>query len=125
MKYYTILDAVLLPIYIIFILMAANIYAKNRRDKDELYKYYLPGLIAKIVGGLGLAFVYTLYYSGGDTTEYFNNVLAAQRLAFYDFDAFWHVMTEKANASLLLFFNSETGGIWSYKPSSNNPIAET
>lgn len=109
MQYYSILDAILLPIYSIIILMAANIYAKNRKETEPLYRYYMPGLIAKMVGGLGLAFVYTLYYTGGDTLEYYSNVLAAQKLAIYNFDSFWHVMTAEANTSLLYYFNSETG----------------
>ena len=88
MEHYTILDAVLLPIYTIIILVAANIYAKKRKETQPLYRYYMPGLVAKMIGGLGVALVYTLYYPGGDTIEYYSNVLALQNLAMYNGDSF-------------------------------------
>lgn len=109
MEHYTILDAVLLPIYMIIILVAANIYAKNRKEAQPLYRYYMPGLIAKMIGGLGVALVYTLYYPGGDTIEYYSNVLALQNLAMYNADSFWNVMISKGDNSLLFYFNTETG----------------
>lgn len=89
--------------------MAANIYARKKKEENPIYNYFMLGLLAKIVGGLGLAFVYTIYYPGGDTTEYFRNVIAVQRLAIIDFDSFWHVMTEPPTNSHLYYFNNETG----------------
>ena len=109
MEHYTILDAVLLPIYTIIILVAANIYAKKRKETQPLYRYYMPGLVAKMIGGLGVALVYTLYYPGGDTIEYYSNVLALQNLAMYNADSFWNVMISKGDNSLLFYFNTETG----------------
>jgi hypothetical protein len=109
MEHYTILDAVLLPIYTIIILVAANIYAKKRKETQPLYRYYMPGLVAKMIGGLGVALVYTLYYPGGDTIEYYSNVLALQNLAMYNADSFWNVMISKGDKSLLFYFNTETG----------------
>jgi len=69
----------------------------------------MPGLIFKIIGGLGLAFVYLFYYPGGDTTSYFGNAMILSKLAVYDFDSLWHVFWSKANTSLYSYFNSETG----------------
>ncbi len=109
MSYYTLLDFILLPVYLIIILMTANIYAKKKMVTEPYYRYFTLGLTAKIVGGLGLAFVYTIYYPGGDTTEYFRNVKSLEGLALFDFDSFWHVVTQPATNSNMLFFNSETG----------------
>ncbi|MBK7887564.1 MAG: hypothetical protein IPJ86_09805 [Bacteroidetes bacterium] len=109
MQHYSVLDFILLPIYLLVILMAANIYARKKKEENPIYNYFMLGLLAKIVGGLGLAFVYTIYYPGGDTTEYFRNVIAVQRLAIIDFDSFWHVMTEPPTNSHLYYFNNETG----------------
>ncbi|MBL0097768.1 MAG: hypothetical protein IPP46_15660 [Bacteroidetes bacterium] len=44
--------------------MAANIYARKKREENPIYNYFMLGLIAKIVGGLGLAFVYTYLLPG-------------------------------------------------------------
>lgn len=98
-----------MPVYLIIILMLANIYANKKKVAEPYYAYFTLGLIAKIVGGLGLAFVYTIYYSGGDTTEYFRNVKSLEGLALFDFESFWYVLTHPAANSNMLFFNSETG----------------
>jgi len=89
--------------------MTANIYARKKMILEPAYKFYLRGLFAKIIGGLGLAFVYTLYYPGGDTIQYFLDSLACQKLMFIDFKSFWIVFTEKANITHYYYFNSETG----------------
>lgn len=71
MQYINIQDLILTPFFLLIILLIENIY-KNRKIKEEpLYRFYLPGLLAKLMGGLGVCFVYTLYYNGGDTLQYF------------------------------------------------------
>ena len=65
--------------------MTANIYANKKKLTEPYYAYFTLGLTAKIVGALGLAFVYTIYYPGGDTTEYFRNVTSLEGLALFDF----------------------------------------
>ncbi len=89
--------------------MIANIYANKKKITEPCYAYFTLGLTAKIIGALGLAFVYTIYYPGGDTTEYFRNVTSLEGLALFDFDSFWYVLTQPASNSNMLFFNSETG----------------
>ena len=106
---YSLLDFIVLPVYLIVILMAANIYSGKKMVEQPFYAYFTLGLLVKIIGGLGVALVYTLYYPGGDTTEYFRNVTALQNLAFYDLSSFWYVMTETASNSSMLYFNNETG----------------
>jgi hypothetical protein len=109
MQFYSFLDLVVLPIYLAIILILANIHAKKMIEKDPIYKYYVPGLAVKIFGGLGLAFVYTFYYPGGDTIQYFWDSLSFQKLIFVDFKSFWHVLTNKAEVENYYYFTSETG----------------
>jgi hypothetical protein len=109
MQFYSLLDLVILPIYLAIILLLANIHAKKMIEKDPIYKYYLPGLMVKILGGLGLAFVYTFYYPGGDTIQYFWDSLSFQKLMFVDFGSFWHVLLNKAEVANYYYFTSETG----------------
>jgi hypothetical protein len=73
------------------------------------YKYMLTGLIAKLVGGIGLALVYTVYYPGGDTLQYYWDSLAFQKLMFVDFKSFWFVLNNKAEVANYYYFNDETG----------------
>lgn len=109
MRFYSILDLVFGPLYLLLILVIANVYANKMRILHPEYKYFLNGLIAKIIGGVGLAFVYTVYYPGGDTLQYFSDALAFQKLVFVDFDSFMVVFFKKADISNFLYFNSETG----------------
>lgn len=109
MQYYSFVDVIFLPIYLIIILIAGNIYARRMVKIDPIYDFYLTGLIAKIIGGLGLAFVYTIYYPGGDTVQYFLDSLALQKLLFVDYKSFFTVMTNKPDISNFYYFSTETG----------------
>lgn len=109
MQYYSIVDFIFFPIYVILILVTARIYAGKMRETDPIYRYYVRGLSAKILGGIGLVFVYTLYYPGGDTIQYYMDSLALQKLVFVDFGSFWHVFTNKAEISNYYYFTPETG----------------
>jgi len=109
MQFYSIVDLLFGPLYLMLILISGNIYRKKMMVKYPEYKYYLNGLIAKITGGIGLAFVYSFYYPGGDTIQYFFDSLAFQKLIFVDFHSFWTVFTNKATITNFFYFNDETG----------------
>ncbi len=109
MQFYSLVDIVFGPIYLAILLISASIYANKKKLTQPEYKYYLPGLGAKILGGLGLAFVYSFYYPGGDTLQYFFDAMTFQKLVFVDFDSFLHVFFRKADISNFYYFTSETG----------------
>jgi hypothetical protein len=62
----------LAPIYLGIVLMLA-LFIRNRNiRKKPYYKYYVPAVICKLIGGIGVCIVYTYYYKeGGDATNYF------------------------------------------------------
>jgi hypothetical protein len=76
----------LAPLYAVVVLVI-SIFVRNANIKKKpYYKYFVPGVICKIIGGLGLCFVYTFYYRiGGDVTNYY---LAARTFVnvLYDFN---------------------------------------
>ncbi len=109
MNVYSLLDILFVPVYLFIILFATRLYQSKRVLDHPEYKYMLPGLIAKLVGGIGLALVYTVYYPGGDTLQYYWDSLAFQKLMFVDFKSFWHVLTSKAEYTNYYYFNDETG----------------
>lgn len=65
-------DALLTPLYVIAILFIAHKFTINRLQKEKLYKYFLPGLILKMIGAVALGLVYFYHYKGGDTINYYN-----------------------------------------------------
>ena len=71
-----IFDLLLAPLYLIIVLYLAYKYKTKHEHKDEAYRYFLPGLIAKITGAIGLGLVYFFYYGGGDTVNYFYTACA-------------------------------------------------
>jgi hypothetical protein len=109
MQYLSINDFVFVPFWLAIILVIARIYRNRMIATNPEYKYYLPGLYAKLFGGFGLIMVYTLYYPGGDTVQYFNDAVVIAKLLFYNPSNFFHIMTHPHSPSVYYYFNSETG----------------
>lgn len=72
----SILDTLLAPFYLALVLFFAYKYKAKHENEHPAYKYFIPGLLAKIVGAVGLGLVYYFYYGGGDTVNYFNTASA-------------------------------------------------
>jgi hypothetical protein len=76
------------------LLYANTVRVKNLRKNKGYYKYLLPALICKIVGGISLCLIYTFYYSyGGDVTNYFlTSVTFVNSLYSGDFELFGQIL---------------------------------
>lgn len=58
---------------------------KNMRLKEAPeYRYYILGLMAKMLGGLAFSLVYFYYYQGGDALTFFLGGVAMRNLALID-----------------------------------------
>lgn len=95
--------------------MAALLYAhyikqKNIYDKPE-YKYFVNGLILRIVGAISLGLVYFFYYGGGDTINYHQTANAYAKLIFVDTDAFFNG-----------WFGGETNQYFSFNEFTGYPV---
>src|ERR1700733_5952064 len=73
-------EIIVLPFYLLIIYLVANRIKKKRIDENPLYKFYVWGLFAKIIGGIGLVIIYMYWWNGGDTTSYFESSLAMKNL---------------------------------------------
>ena len=92
-------DVLLPPFYLAVIFFYANsVVNKNIRTK-KYYRYLLPGLACKIVGGIGLCLVYTFYYTdGGDVTNYFlSTTTFVNSLLSLDFSKFSEMFDYRHN----------------------------
>jgi len=84
-------DLLLTPIYIGVILMIAFNYKNNKQyfQKLDYYKYFMPALICKLIGAIGICLIYSFYYTGGDVISYyltaktFVNVLYSGRIGLF------------------------------------------
>lgn len=87
--YLTVFDLLLPPFYLLMAI-AYGYYVKNKniRENPE-YKYFIPGLMARIFGAMALGLVYFFYYDGGDTTNYHQTASAFAKLLFENREDFW------------------------------------
>lgn len=81
---FSILDILLPPIYLIIIYLISKRIRDKNVQKNPAYKFYLPGLFIKFIGGIGVCLVYTVYYSHGDTISYYTSTLNMANLLFLD-----------------------------------------
>lgn len=73
-------DICLLIIYLFVIYLGAILYVQKQRKVNNIYRYFIPALSIKIMGGLVYAFYHIYVYKGGDTFVFFN---AAKDLTNY------------------------------------------
>jgi hypothetical protein len=92
-----IFDLLLAPFYLVLVFFIASNYQRVQYNvnKKAHYKYFLPALACKIIGGISLCLIYTFYYTeGGDVTNYFYTACTyANVLLDGDFPRFWELMS--------------------------------
>jgi hypothetical protein len=78
----TVYDLILTPFYLILAFFIGRRTVGLHIEKEPYYKYYMWGLFAKILGGIGVCLIYFFYYGGGDTINYLHDgrLLAYQLL---------------------------------------------
>ncbi|MBA3900873.1 MAG: hypothetical protein H0X62_11805 [Bacteroidetes bacterium] len=86
MNFLSLSDIFVPLVYAILILLFAYFIQQNRVRFNPAYRYFVAGLAAKVVGAILFALVYTFYYDGGDTTNYFLGSKAIINL-FYNYPA--------------------------------------
>jgi hypothetical protein len=91
-KLFTSFDFVLLPIYFLGIYYFAQMNIRGKLAVNPLYKYYLKGLLAKLVGAIAICFIYIFYFKGGDTIGYFESSILVTKLAAFDFQTYLNIM---------------------------------
>src|SRR5437867_3287655 len=64
-------DLALAPIYFFFILILAFIVRNAALHDSPARKYFIPGMLVKIFGGIGVGLIYGFYYKTGDTFYYY------------------------------------------------------
>lgn len=86
---------------------------KRRIIQTGLYKWFIPGLLVRMIGGIALCIIYLFYYKGGDTTNYFKGSICMINLMFVNFPVYVDIMMGNLSFENYMAFSSETG----YPPS--------
>jgi len=87
------IDLFLVPLYFIFFLILAYLYKKKHAKDPQVKRYFVPGFIYKIMGGLIYALLVVYYWGFGDTATYFNEVLFFRDLLAQDKTSFYQIFT--------------------------------
>jgi hypothetical protein len=109
MNYFSLVDFLYGPIAFIIIVIMARVRKYKMIKTNPEYKYYTKGLYVKLLGGLSLCLIYSLYYGGGDTVNYFSDGVCMMRLLFEDPTGFFVVMRDGLDISNYFYFNEDTG----------------
>ncbi len=105
----SIMDVLVPPFYIIIFLFYANRIKKKNIDKNPAYKYYTTGLAVKILGAIAMCLVYTLYYSSGDSTGYYDQSKAIHNVLYKNPSYFFDILFNGGNERTYAYFDEETG----------------
>lgn len=104
MKYFTLVDFVYGPLVFVIIVILARIKKYRRIELEPEYKYYTKGLYVKLLGGISLCMVYTLYYGGGDTINYMTDSMCMIKLLFSNPGGFFQVMGNGVDMTNFYYF---------------------
>ena len=112
MKYVGIWDFIWVPIYLLLVHYFASRVPREKIADNPSYRYYRPGFLLKIYGGLLFGAIYVFYYGGGDTTAYW---LDAGRLA--------KLITSEPKCYFdILFGNTSMHNFYCFDLRTNSPI---
>jgi hypothetical protein len=115
MQFFSLVDFLYSPLVLMFIIILARVRKAARIKEFPEYKYYTKGLYVKLLGGISLCLIYTLYYGGGDTVGYFEDAMCMIRLLSFNPAAFVDIMLHGVNEQNYHFFNSDTWWPMYYK----------
>ncbi|MGZ3918766.1 MAG: hypothetical protein ACXVO9_12030 [Bacteroidia bacterium] len=108
-----IFDILLPPLYLMIILMIAHKYSLNKQRKNPVYKYFMPGLLVKILGAVSLGLVYFYYYKGGDTINYYTTASALINVLYDRPSDFMYLYFSKPSLSEYYLLNAgDTFAYW-------------
>ncbi len=102
-------DLIVTAILLVGILLIAFFIKEIRYAGETCKVYFMPGLLLKILGSIFFCFVYTVYYTGGDTIMYWQDSVLLRTELLRDFKQGWEVLTTAA-----LDRNLSTQGVTDY-----------
>ena len=83
--------------YLFIIYFFAVLYKRKKIKTNPEYQYFLIGLTAKLIGGIGFVLFSVYWYKGGDTFVFFNAGKGLTEYFFTDFSAALEVLVTSAD----------------------------
>ncbi len=99
-------------IFVVLIFMVVvfmgRIYAIDKIQKENHFKYFLPALIIKMLSSLSFCIIYMTAY-GGDTLSYFHNMQVMRNLFFESPLQYFEILIKGIDSTSFYYFNNTTG----------------
>lgn len=106
--YLSVSDFIIPPLLIMVILMY-SFFVKNKHiQTNSAYKYYVSGISVKLIGSIATCLVYTLYYSSGDSTGYFEQGRSIYNLLYKNPDYFFEVIFQGCTVENFSYLDETT-----------------
>jgi hypothetical protein len=94
-------EVILLPVYFFILVKIGRYYYNKKFPQGSNQKLFINGLKLKMLGSAFITLIYNLYYSGGDTTGYFNDGRLLNKILLVD-----------PVTAIRMFFVSGNRGSW-------------
>lgn len=103
------------PIYaLLIIIFFAFIKNLLYHSDNPVRKYFIPALLVKMVGAVAIGIVYSQYYGGGDTNEFWNNALVFNTAFTDDPRNFWLLLKFEPSRDIIIPVEIQEYVWWSY-----------
>lgn len=102
------IDLIIAPIFLVLIYLFAKSIQVKKLESNPSYRFFVKGLMVKIIGGTAVCFIYVYYYGGGDTLNYYNDCNVLVNLFLKSPAASIRFMTGPP-PELWYMFDSDTG----------------
>ncbi len=109
MQFFSVLDLILVPIWLAVITILALWYKSVKIQTNPVYRYFFPALLVKILGATAFCLVYTLYYAGGDTLNYFSDSVILVDSLFQCPSCFFTILFGDNSVEVYQNFSPKTG----------------
>jgi len=103
-------DLLLAVPFFLLIILISHLVKKRYIKQYYEYKYFVVGIVFKLLGVTCFCLIYVFYYGGGDTVNYFMGARAVGNLLIQDFDkGIVMLFNSDSPFNSLESFNSGTG----------------
>ncbi|MBK9525439.1 MAG: hypothetical protein IPO39_11990 [Bacteroidetes bacterium] len=108
----SVVDLIIAPIYLVLFFFIANNIRSRNIENNSSYRYYVPGLMVKMVGAIAICLVYVYYYGGGDTLIYHRDCVSVAKLFLKNPWQALRFTFLPLDAEMFYSFDSETGWLF-------------
>jgi hypothetical protein len=108
-EFISLIDLLIAPILIIIFYFIANSIRSRNIEKNSSYRFFVSGLMVKMLGAVGVCLIYIFYYKGGDTLVYFRDSVTMGKLLFKSPLEAIDITISGLDAQSMFSFDSETG----------------